>query len=78
MYGERVHAAVLAAGDKETGITIHLVDAEYDTGLIIAQTRVPVREHDTVETLRLKVLEREHEFLVETLQKIASDEIRLH
>lgn len=71
MYGERVHAAVLAAGDQETGVTIHLVDEEYDHGAIVAQCRVPVLAGDTVESLAARVLEREHSLLVETLAQIA-------
>ena len=77
MYGRYVHAAVLASGDKITGVTIHVVDAEYDRGPIIAQCQVPVLEGDTVETLSQRVLKREHEFFVETLQKIAECEIIL-
>ena len=50
MYGRKVHEAVLAAGDKETGCTIHIVDAEYDHGPIVAQARVPVEPGDTPET----------------------------
>lgn len=72
MYGPRVHEAVLASGEKETGVTIHLVDDEYDTGPIVAQTRVPVFKEDTVESLARRVLDREHTFLVETLQKFKS------
>ncbi len=72
MYGPRVHEAVLASGEKETGVTIHLVDGEYDTGPIVAQTRVPVFKEDTVESLARRVLDREHTFLVETLQKFKS------
>lgn len=77
MYGLHVHEAVLAAGDKETGVTIHLVDAEYDTGPILAQATVPVQPGDTPETLRERVLPREHTLLVETLQRIVSGEIKL-
>ena len=77
MYGARVHQAVLAAGEKETGVTIHLVDAEYDTGPIVAQCRVPVLVGDTVESLSQRVLEQEHRFLVETIGKIVSGEITL-
>lgn len=72
MYGDHVHAAVLAAGEQETGVTIHLVEAAYDTGPIIAQCRVPVLADDTVETLRTRVLQREHQFLIETLARIIS------
>jgi phosphoribosylglycinamide formyltransferase-1 len=77
MYGARVHQAVLGAGEKETGVTIHLVDAEYDTGPIVAQCRVPVLAGDTVESLAQRVLEQEHRFLVETIDKIVSGEITL-
>lgn len=73
MYGDRVHAAVLEAGDKETGITIHMVDGEYDTGPIVAQCVVEVRTDDTVASLAERVLAREHLFLVETLQRIVAD-----
>lgn len=77
MYGARVHEAVLAAGDPETGVTVHLVDEEYDHGDIVAQCRVPVQQGDTVDSLAARVLEREHAFLVETLQAIASGHIAL-
>jgi phosphoribosylglycinamide formyltransferase-1 len=77
MYGLLVHAAVLAAEETETGVTVHLVDDEYDHGEIVAQCRVPVERGDTVESLSARVLKREHEFLVETLQGIASGQIRL-
>jgi phosphoribosylglycinamide formyltransferase-1 len=77
MYGSRVHEAVLAAGETETGVTVHLVDKEYDHGEIVAQCRVPVEHGDTLDSLSVRVLEREHEFLVETLQAIASGQIVL-
>ena len=77
MYGARVHEAVLAAGETETGVTIHLVDEEYDHGAVVAQCRVPVEHGDTAETLSARVLTREHAFLVETLQAIACGEIHL-
>jgi phosphoribosylglycinamide formyltransferase 1 len=77
MYGARVHEAVLAAGETETGVTIHIVDEQYDHGAVVAQCRVPVQRGDTVDTLSARVLAREHAFLVETLQAIASGEIRL-
>lgn len=77
MYGARVHEAVLASGERETGITIHVVDEEYDHGAIVAQCRVPVQEGDTVETLAARVLAREHTFLVETLQQIVSGTLKL-
>lgn len=70
MYGQHVHAAVLAAGEFETGVTIHLVNEEYDQGPILAQTSVPVMPGDTPATLAARVLEVEHAFLVETLARL--------
>ncbi|MBD3922174.1 phosphoribosylglycinamide formyltransferase [Paenibacillus sp. PR3] len=75
MYGRFVHEAVLRNGERETGVTVHLVDGEYDTGAIISQCRVKVEDNDTVESLSARVLEREHAFLVETLIRIANQEI---
>jgi phosphoribosylglycinamide formyltransferase-1 len=77
MYGARVHKAVLSSGIEETGVTVHVVDAQYDHGPILAQRRVPVRAGDTAESLADRVLEREHDLLVETLARIASGEIAL-
>jgi len=70
MYGINVHKAVLEAAETETGITIHRVSAEYDTGEIIAQRKVPVLDGDTPETLAARVLAQEHVFIVEVLSKI--------
>ena len=77
MYGGRVHAAVLAAGERETGVTVHLANGEYDRGPIIAQSRLPVFADDTPETLAARVLEREHVFYPEILRRIADGEIDL-
>jgi phosphoribosylglycinamide formyltransferase-1 len=77
MYGARVHEAILAAGETETGVTVHLVDDEYDHGEIVGQCRVPVEQGDTVESLSARVLQCEHAFLVETLQAIASGNLQL-
>ena len=59
MFGIHVHRAVLKAQDKETGVTIHLIDAEYDRGKILAQERIAVREDESPEQLerRVKALE---------------------
>lgn len=73
MYGLNVHKAVIDAGDEETGITVHRVDGEYDAGPIVAQTRIPVRPDDTPESLAARVLEHEHEFLIETLVELIDD-----
>ncbi len=60
MYGMHVHEAVKAAGEVETGITIHFVNEKYDDGSIIFQASCPVSPHDTPEEIRSKVLELEH------------------
>lgn len=70
MMGMAVHASVLAAGDLETGATIHEVTADLDAGPILAQVRVPVLDGDHVETLAARVLAEEHRLLVETLREL--------
>jgi len=77
MYGKRVHAAVLAAGETVTGVTVHVVDALYDHGRILAQCEVPVREGDTVDSLADRALQQEHRLYTETLRRIAAGEIVL-
>lgn len=76
-YGIHVHESVLAARDTETGVSIHLVEAEYDQAPVLAQCRLPVLDGDTPATLQARVLAREHEFLVETLRMIVEGSIRL-
>jgi phosphoribosylglycinamide formyltransferase-1 len=63
MYGIRVHRAVLASGATLSGATVHLVNAEYDRGPIVAQWPVPVQPGDTPEALAARVLEVEHRLL---------------
>jgi phosphoribosylglycinamide formyltransferase-1 len=77
MYGRYVHEAVLAAKDTESGCTIHVVDAVYDNGAIVAQAKVPVEPGDTCETLQQRIQAREQTLYVETLKKIFSGEIDL-
>ena len=77
MYGMHVHEAVIAAGETETGVTIHRVNAVYDDGEIVARITVPVLPQDTPETLAARVLEREHTFLVEVIGDIVSGAIPL-
>ena len=60
MYGARVHAAVLSSGATTTGITVHVVDDEYDHGPVIAQWRMRVKMDDTPESLAARVLTAEH------------------
>ena len=77
MYGERVHRAVLASGDSVSGVTVHLVDEEYDRGPVVAQSEVPVLPGDTPDTLAARVLEQEHILYSETIQRIATGEVDL-
>lgn len=72
MVGLAVHDSVLAAGDLETGVTIHEVTPELDSGPMIAQRRVPVVPGDTAERLAERVLAEEHRLLVETVAGIAA------
>ena len=73
MVGLAVHEAVLAAGERETGVTIHGVTPDLDAGPVIAQVRVPVRNGDDPETLARRVLRVEHRVLVETLARLARE-----
>jgi formyltetrahydrofolate-dependent phosphoribosylglycinamide formyltransferase len=77
MYGKRVHRAVLAAGEKESGATVHFVDAQYDHGAPIAWARVPVEADDTAESLAARVLIGEHFVLPRVVHAIAIGAIRL-
>lgn len=74
-YGIRVHNAVIAAGEKESGATVHYVDEGVDTGEIILQEKVPVLEGDTPEELAARVLKTEHVILAEGL-KIAIQNLK--
>jgi len=75
MYGARVHAAVLAAGDAVTGISVHRVEGDYDSGPVLAACEVPVLPGDDVESLSARVQTRERQFVVETLARIARGEL---
>ena len=67
MYGMHVHRAVIAAGELESGATVHLVDAEYDQGRILDQLRVPVLPDDTPEDLQQRVYAAEMELFPRAL-----------
>ncbi len=69
-----VHAAVLKAGDRETGITIHFVDEGVDTGRILLQKKVAVAPNDTVETLRAKVQALEKEWYPKVIESLPDAE----
>ena len=70
MYGLNVHQAVIAAGETETGITIHYVNEMYDKGKVIFQDRCKVDKKDTAEKLAKKVQELEHKHLPEWSEKL--------
>lgn len=70
MYGDRVHAAVLQAGERRTGATVHLVTREYDTGPVLGQREVEVLPDDSVETLRARVQAVEPALYIETLREL--------
>jgi phosphoribosylglycinamide formyltransferase 1 len=71
MYGRRVHEAVIAAGERESGATVHFVDDAFDRGGIIAQERVAVKPDDTPESLAARVLVAEHRLYPRTIQSLA-------
>ncbi len=70
MYGSHVHEAVLAAGDSESGCSVHLVNEVYDEGETVLQKRCPVLPDDTPETLADRVLDLEHEAYPEALKMV--------
>jgi phosphoribosylglycinamide formyltransferase-1 len=72
MYGRRVHEAVLASGDTESGATVHLVTEAYDQGRVLGQARVPVRAGDTPDSLAARVLAVEHRLLPAAVLAAAS------
>jgi len=76
MYGHHVHEAVIAAGDRESGPTVHLVDEIYDNGRILGQARVPVLADDTPDTLAARVLTEEHKLYPKILQKLIQGEYK--
>jgi len=73
MWGENVHKAVIASGEKESGCTIHLVDAGCDTGRILLQKKVPVLPGDTPETLYARIAPFEHVAIVEGVNLLAKE-----
>jgi phosphoribosylglycinamide formyltransferase-1 len=75
--GVKVHEQVLAAGETESGATVHFLTAELDSGPIVAQAKVPVLPGDTPETLAARVLEAEHALYPEALRLVAEGNARL-
>jgi len=70
MYGHHVHEAVKAAGDTESGITIHLVNEHYDEGKIIFQAATSLLPEDSAETIAAKVLALEHRYFAEMIEDL--------
>ena len=69
MYGLHVHRAVLKAGDKHTGVSVHLVTEDYDTGPVLAQTKIPVLKNDSPQSLKARVKKTEQVFYVDVIKK---------
>lgn len=70
MYGDRVHEAVVAAGERESGITIHYINERYDEGAVISQYKCSVLPHDTAEQVAEKVHALEYEFYPQVIEKV--------
>ena len=77
MFGERVHAAVLKSGEKESGCTVHYADESIDGGPTILQSTVPIEPTDTPQTLAQRVLVQEHRTYSQAIQLHADDRIAL-
>ena len=76
-YGRRVHEAVLEAGVKVTGATVHFVDEEYDHGPIVLQEAVPVEDDDTPDTLAARVQAAERRLVPEAVRLFAAGRLRV-
>lgn len=70
MYGAKVHNTVLNNKEKESGITVHYVNEEYDKGAIILQAKCDVTDDDTLETLTAKIRKLEFEYLPKAIEKL--------
>lgn len=77
MYGRHVHAAVLQAGARISGATVHFVDEVYDRGAIVAQWPVPVFEEDSPETLGARVLRVEHALFPRVVELLCAESMAL-
>ncbi|MDD4569926.1 MAG: phosphoribosylglycinamide formyltransferase [Tepidanaerobacteraceae bacterium] len=77
-YGSKVHKAVMDYGAKITGVTVHFVDEGADTGPIILQRAVPVKDDDTPETLAARVLEQEHKIYPDAIKLYAEDRLKIY
>lgn len=75
MYGMHVHRAVIEAREKETGISVHLVNEEFDKGKLLAQYSVPLDDTDTPESVALKVQELEHRYFSYIVEQVIKQEL---
>jgi len=76
MYGHFVHKAVLAAGESESGATVHLVDEIYDHGKILKQGKVKIEPEETADSLAAKVLQVEHRIYPEALENLIRGNVK--
>ncbi len=74
MYGENVHKAVIEAKEKESGITIHFIDEDYDKGTTIFQAKCKVLPTDTPESLAEKIHKLEHQYYPKTIEEVIISE----
>ena len=70
-YGGAVHQAVIDAGDKQTGASVHLVDGEYDTGQVLQQEKITVQPNDNAETLADRLRPVEHQLLISVIDRFS-------
>ncbi len=73
MYGDRVHRAVVEAGERESGITIHLIDEQYDRGTTVFQAKCPVLPGDTPDDVAHKVHALEYEHYPKVIERLLTD-----
>lgn len=78
MYGIHVHEAVINSGEKVSGVTVHIVDEEYDHGPIVRQRTVAVDKEETPDTLAMRIHGIEHQLYPEVLQLFADDRVRVN
>jgi len=72
MYGRRVHNAVVEAGETHSGVTVHIVDKEYDTGPMLYQTSIPLSKMETPESLEEKIKTLEPDAYLKAIEKLVS------
>jgi phosphoribosylglycinamide formyltransferase-1 len=77
MFGDRVFEAVLASGDSESGVSVHVVDEHYDAGPLVQQARMPIEAGESLASLKARTQACERELVVQTLAAIALGELRL-